>query len=103
MPRGVPMAWMDDLYEHAPIWVIEGKRAYFTDVDGHRYLIRCVPAEPARVGDVQAGLIQNGSSSPTSASLGPFLSRSESCGSDTGHSTPTSGSSHAIPASVAGS
>jgi glutamate-1-semialdehyde 2,1-aminomutase len=38
MPRGVPMAWMDDLYEHAPVWVTEGKGAYFTDVDGHRYL-----------------------------------------------------------------
>ena len=21
MPRGVPMAWMDDLYEHPPAWV----------------------------------------------------------------------------------
>ena len=38
MPRGVPMAWMDDLYEHAPVWVTEGEGAYFTDVDGHRYL-----------------------------------------------------------------
>ena len=38
MPRGVPMSWMDDLYEHAPVWVTEGRGAYFTDVDGHRYL-----------------------------------------------------------------
>jgi glutamate-1-semialdehyde 2,1-aminomutase len=38
MPRGVPMSWMDDLYEHAPVWVTEGEGAYFTDVDGHRYL-----------------------------------------------------------------
>ena len=38
MPRGVPMSWMDDLYEHAPVWVTEGQGAYFTDVDGHRYL-----------------------------------------------------------------
>ena len=22
MPRGVPMAWMDDLYEHPPVWVV---------------------------------------------------------------------------------
>jgi glutamate-1-semialdehyde 2,1-aminomutase len=38
MPRGVPMAWMDDLYEHPPIWVSEGSGAYFSDVDGHPYL-----------------------------------------------------------------
>ena len=38
MPRGVPMAWMDDLYEHAPVWVADGDGAYFTDVDGHRYV-----------------------------------------------------------------
>ena len=38
MPRGVPMAWMDDLYEHPPVWVAAGEGAYFTDVDGHTYL-----------------------------------------------------------------
>ena len=38
MPRGVPMSWMDDLYDHAPIWIAEGRGAQFTDVDGHRYL-----------------------------------------------------------------
>jgi glutamate-1-semialdehyde 2,1-aminomutase len=38
MPRGVPMAWMDDLYEHPPLWVSQGKGAWFTDVDGHDYL-----------------------------------------------------------------
>lgn len=38
MPRGVPMAWMDDLYDHPPVWVDGGDGAYFTDVDGHRYL-----------------------------------------------------------------
>src|SRR5689334_21856522 len=38
MPRGVPMSWMDDLYEHPPVWVAEGSGAEFTDVDGHRYL-----------------------------------------------------------------
>jgi glutamate-1-semialdehyde 2,1-aminomutase len=38
MPRGVPMSWMDDLYEHPPVWVAEGDGAYFTDVDGHTYL-----------------------------------------------------------------
>jgi len=38
MPRGVPMAWMDDLYDHPPAWVAGGEGATFTDVDGHTYL-----------------------------------------------------------------
>ncbi|HEY2479343.1 MAG TPA: transaminase [Solirubrobacterales bacterium] len=38
MPRGVPMAWMDDLYDHPPAWVASGEGAGFTDVDGHTYL-----------------------------------------------------------------
>ncbi len=38
MPRGVPMSWMDDLYEHPPIFVTSGAGARFDDVDGHRYL-----------------------------------------------------------------
>ncbi len=38
MPRGVPMAWMDDLYDHPPAWVAAGEGATFTDVDGHAYL-----------------------------------------------------------------
>jgi glutamate-1-semialdehyde 2,1-aminomutase len=38
MPRGVPMSWMDDLYDHPPVWVDRGEGATFTDVDGHTYL-----------------------------------------------------------------
>ena len=38
MPRGVPMSWMDDLYEHPPVWVAHGEGSGFTDVDGHAYL-----------------------------------------------------------------
>lgn len=38
MPRGVPMSWMDDLYEHPPVFVERGDGARFTDVDGHEYL-----------------------------------------------------------------
>jgi glutamate-1-semialdehyde 2,1-aminomutase len=38
MPRGVPMAWMDDLYEHPTVWVEGGHGARFTDVDGHELL-----------------------------------------------------------------
>jgi glutamate-1-semialdehyde 2,1-aminomutase len=38
MPRGVPMAWMDDLYDHPPVWVSHGEGSSFTDIDGHTYL-----------------------------------------------------------------
>ena len=38
MPRGVPMTWMDDLYEHPPVFVAHGHGATVTDVDGHSYL-----------------------------------------------------------------
>jgi glutamate-1-semialdehyde 2,1-aminomutase len=38
MPRGVPVAWMDDFYDHPPAWVSHGKGSSFTDVDGHTYL-----------------------------------------------------------------
>lgn len=37
MPNGVPMSWMVELYEHAPVFVASGEGATFTDVDGHRY------------------------------------------------------------------
>ena len=32
------MSWMDDMWEHPPIWVVHGGGAYFTDVNGHEYL-----------------------------------------------------------------
>jgi glutamate-1-semialdehyde 2,1-aminomutase len=38
MPRGVPVSWMDDMYEHPPVWVTHGEGSQFTDVDGHTYL-----------------------------------------------------------------
>jgi glutamate-1-semialdehyde 2,1-aminomutase len=38
MPRGVPMSWMEDLYEHPPVWITHGSGAYFWDVDGRRYV-----------------------------------------------------------------
>jgi len=37
MPNGVPMAWHVGSYHHVPLWVVEGKGAHFTDVDGHIY------------------------------------------------------------------
>jgi glutamate-1-semialdehyde aminotransferase len=38
MPLGVPMSWMDFLFDHPPMFVDTAEGAYFTDVDGHRYL-----------------------------------------------------------------
>ena len=38
MPQGVPMSWMASLFDHPPLFSAEGEGAYFTDVDGHRYL-----------------------------------------------------------------
>jgi glutamate-1-semialdehyde 2,1-aminomutase len=37
MPNGVPMAWLVGSYHHLPMWVVEGRGARFTDVDGHTY------------------------------------------------------------------
>jgi glutamate-1-semialdehyde aminotransferase len=38
MPAGVPMAWMASFYEHPTVYVESGAGAWFTDVDGNRYL-----------------------------------------------------------------
>ena len=32
------MSWMDDLYEHPPVFAAHGKGSRFTDLDGHTYL-----------------------------------------------------------------
>src|SRR3954462_12086052 len=37
MPNGVPMAWHVGSYHHLPPWIVEGKGAHITDVDGHTY------------------------------------------------------------------
>ena len=38
MPSGVPMAWMQGLTHHAPVFIDEGSGASFTDVDGNTYV-----------------------------------------------------------------
>jgi glutamate-1-semialdehyde 2,1-aminomutase len=38
MPNAVPMAWMAGLYSHPPVFAAEGSGAWFSDVDGNRYL-----------------------------------------------------------------
>ena len=38
MPRGVPMSWMESLYEYPPVFAATGSGSRFRDVDGHEYL-----------------------------------------------------------------
>jgi len=38
MPRGVPMSWMEELYDHPPLWVSYGAGSRFWDLDGHEYV-----------------------------------------------------------------
>ena len=38
MPDGLPNSWFRLNYDHPPVYVDGGKGAYFSDVDGHRYL-----------------------------------------------------------------
>ncbi len=58
MPRGVPMSWMDDLYEHPPVWVAHGEGAHFTDVDGHRYLDMYIADMSAFCGHAPAAVVE---------------------------------------------
>ena len=57
MPRGVPMAWMDDLYDHPPVWVAHGAGSRFTDVDGHTYLDMYVADMSAFCGHAPAPVV----------------------------------------------
>jgi glutamate-1-semialdehyde 2,1-aminomutase len=38
MPRGVPMSWMESLYEYPPVFAGTGSGSRFHDVDGHEYV-----------------------------------------------------------------
>ena len=38
MPLGVPMCWMDFLYDHPPMFVDRAEGSRFTDIDGHEYV-----------------------------------------------------------------
>jgi glutamate-1-semialdehyde 2,1-aminomutase len=58
MPRGVPMSWMDDLYEHPPVWVSHGRGALFTDVDGHEYLDMYVADMSAFCGHAPTAVVE---------------------------------------------
>jgi hypothetical protein len=58
MPRGVPMSWMDDMWEHPPMWVETGSGAYFTDVDGHEYLDMYVADMSAFCGHAPSAVVE---------------------------------------------
>ncbi len=58
MPRGVPMAWMDDLYDHPPAWVARGDGASFTDADGHSYVDFYVADMSAFCGHAPAAVVE---------------------------------------------
>lgn len=47
---GVPMSWMVRWAGRFPVFVESGKGAYFTDVDGHRYLDLCLGDTGAMTG-----------------------------------------------------
>jgi glutamate-1-semialdehyde 2,1-aminomutase len=57
-PRGVPMAWMDDLYDHPLLWVSHGRGSRFTDVDGHTYLDMYVADMSAFCGHALAPVVE---------------------------------------------
>jgi glutamate-1-semialdehyde 2,1-aminomutase len=38
MPRGVPVSWMDELYDHPPVWLSCGAGSRFWDIEGHEYV-----------------------------------------------------------------
>ena len=50
MPGGVPMNWMVKWASAYPIFIKEAQGAYFTDVDGHRYLDLCLGDTGAMTG-----------------------------------------------------
>ena len=57
MPRGVPMAWMDELYDHRPVWVSHGAGPRFWDVDGHEYVDMYVADLSAFCGHASAPVV----------------------------------------------
>ena len=58
MPRGVPMTWMDDLYDHPPLWVSHGAGARFWDIDGNRYVDMYVADMSAFCGHAPAPVVR---------------------------------------------
>lgn len=58
MPLGVPMSWMDFLFDHPPLFVDFAEGAYFTDVDGHRYLDMYMNITVASAGHTHPAVVE---------------------------------------------
>ena len=58
MPRGVPMSWMDELYDHPPLWVSHGAGSRFWDIDGHEYIDMYVADMSAFCGHAPAPVVR---------------------------------------------
>ena len=58
MPRGVPMSWMDELYDHPPLWMSHGAGSRFWDVDGHEYVDMYVADMSAFCGHAAAPVVR---------------------------------------------
>ena len=58
MPRGVPMSWMDELYDHPPLWVSHGAGSRFWDLDGHEYVDMYVADMSAFCGHAAAPVVR---------------------------------------------
>ncbi|MGB6452961.1 MAG: transaminase [Streptosporangiaceae bacterium] len=58
MPRGVPMSWMDELYDHPPVWVSHGAGSRFWDLDGHEYVDMYIADMSAFCGHAPAPVVR---------------------------------------------
>ncbi|MGH3208777.1 MAG: transaminase [Trebonia sp.] len=58
MPRGVPMSWMEELYDHPPLWVSHGAGSRFWDLDGHEYVDMYVADMSAFCGHAAAPVVR---------------------------------------------
>ena len=58
MPRGVPMSWMDELYDHPPLWVSHGAGSRFWDLDGHEYVDMYIADMSAFCGHAAAPVVR---------------------------------------------
>ena len=58
MPRGVPMSWMDELYDHPPLWVSRGAGSRFRDLDGHEYVDMYIADMSAFCGHAPAPVVR---------------------------------------------
>jgi glutamate-1-semialdehyde 2,1-aminomutase len=58
MPGGVPMSWMDELYDHPPLWVSRGAGSRFWDLDGREYVDMYIADMSAFCGHAPAPVVR---------------------------------------------